>query len=228
MIAVGSLVVGIGRNEDVLRDAHVRPRKRFGNEHGVPRLQDPRLLDSDIERGNRDAREACQHYRAFLGDVARPARTINGESYGASRLDHCLHFQQAALASARAGAADRHKPETANYPRDVFAIAAEAGEHSDTAIAEQPGRWKNAAVPEGVNAGSNAVEAANGAFFKRDGHSQRAADEAHYNRRDPGNQADLQALQQAEIELASVFGCNGLIGHARILTCDQHSTSPST
>src|SRR5271157_210735 len=228
MMTVERRIVGIWRNENVFRHSHVGARKRFGNEHSVPGFQDPRLFDSDIERRDRNPGEPRQHHRALLGDVARPARTINGESYSASSLYHRLHFQQAALASARAGAAHRHKPEAANYPRDVFAIAAETGEHSDTTIAEQPGRWKNAAVPEGVNAGSNAVEAANGAFFKRDGHSQRATDDANYDRRDPRNQADLQALQQAEIEFASVFGCNGLIGHARILTCDQHSTSPST
>src|ERR1019366_2135788 len=103
-----------------------------------------------------------------------------GESYSVSGFHHALHFHQAALASARAGAAHRYEPEAKNHPSDVFAIAAEAGEHSDVAIAEQPSRRQHATMPEGVNAGSNVVEAANGALFEGNGHTQRAADQAHH------------------------------------------------
>src|ERR1035441_10381613 len=66
--------------------------------------------------------------------------TIDGESYRASGFDHGLHFHQTALAAARTGAAHRYEAEAANHPRDVFTVAAEAGQHSDVAIAEQPSR----------------------------------------------------------------------------------------
>src|ERR1035441_8534115 len=122
MTAIRCRIVGVRQNENVFRHAHIGTRKRFGNEHGVPGLQDPGLLHGNIERSDGDAGEPRQHHRAFLGDVARPARTIDGERYRAPGFHHRLHFHQTALAAARTGAAHRHEPEAANHPRDVLTV----------------------------------------------------------------------------------------------------------
>ena len=60
VMAIQRGIVGIGRDVDELRHAHVGARERLGDDHRVPRLQHPRFLDGNIKRGNRNTGESRQ------------------------------------------------------------------------------------------------------------------------------------------------------------------------
>src|SRR5260370_19805512 len=141
---------------DDLAYPHFDPGKGFGKHECVPCLQHPGALHRQIKSSQGQLRVTRQKSWTRFGDIARAAWAINRKSHAAPGLEFRVHGQQTGCASASAGAAHRVKAQLLDDARNVFAIEAAAGHHSDIAIAITVASGKNAAVPEDINPGEDA------------------------------------------------------------------------
>jgi len=193
--ALGLGFVGVGWNKYLPGDTCQSPRKRFGNHERVPGVQDPGIFNRGVKRGQRHSGSAGQQHRAGLGDVAWPARSVDGKYGSPPLLDVPPHAQQCADGAAITGATHWHESKLPDDSRDVFAVEALAGHHADLAVAPHKRRCKNAPVPKRVDQGAG-FEIRNCAFFARHGITQGRPDQSDCKICRPGDEPDHDSLAQ--------------------------------
>ncbi len=107
-----------------------------------------RSLQRDIKRGNRLPSAACQNHGSGFRHIARPARAVNGERNIAAFLQPARHDRKAFDRATRRASLRRAEPEPLDHAPRPLPVEIHGVEHHDSAVAPDPDRGKNAAVPE--------------------------------------------------------------------------------
>jgi len=210
------LIAGIGGDLYFRADAHQRFRERLGNHELIPGVENPGVVQRDIEGGHGQCGCARKRDWAGLGDVFRSARAVDGEGDGVAEFEFPLHSKQRGSAAAAAGAANRGKSQLFDCARDVFTVETAAHHNGDAEAAPHPGGGEDGAMPERID-DTFFVRCIGrcGRFLPRDGVPQSASDERNGDVGGPADEREKKTLAKGETLFAfryALFARGGVVG----------------
>src|SRR5215469_8024515 len=173
-------------------------RKRLGDDHAIPGVQDPGALDSNVKAADGLAGLLGQHDRAGFGDVTRAARAVDGEHSGVAVFQFAAHSDEGPNRSARTRPAYRAEAELLENARDIFAVKAAADHDRDLLAPETIACWNHATMPEAPDSAGRAPAVAQAVLFAHNSEAQRGTQAANEQISRPGNQPQRYPLAQRE------------------------------
>lgn len=176
-------------------------REWLGDDHPVPRIELPGSLDRNVKAVDRLAGLLGQQDGSGLGDVARPARAVDGKHRRVSQLDFAPHSDQRANAASRTRSPDRTKPEFTQNAGYIFAIEAAADHHRYFPPAKTVACRQHAAVPETPDTVGCAPAVAQAIGLTYDLEAQRWPQAANQQVSAPSDEPQRDSLAQRETAL---------------------------
>ena len=136
-------------NESADPDQHAR--KRLGDHHAIPAVQNPCLFDRCVEARQRQAGCLSEAHRARLHLVTGAAGAIQGERDSPALIQRTPETEQGTDGIPAARSLDRHEAESLDDPAHVLAVIAVAAHDANAHVAENIRGRDDAGVPKGRN-----------------------------------------------------------------------------
>src|SRR5205823_10174251 len=114
----------------------------------VPTIELDLVFHGNVKTEDCGASLQSQQHRPLLCDIARPARTIDGECRVATTPHFSPHFDERSKAATGTGTSCRTITETLNALGDDLAIAVHTRHDNDAAVAPVVSGRENTAVPK--------------------------------------------------------------------------------
>src|SRR6185436_17200890 len=108
-------------------------RERQGNLKLIPALELDSMFHRNMEAENRGARLVAEQNRTLFGDVAGPARSIDGKCRVPATANVARKLGQSLHASFRTGATRHAVSESLDAPGDAFAVQILTGHDNNSA-----------------------------------------------------------------------------------------------
>src|SRR5215831_19041975 len=122
-------MVRIWRYENLPAHAHEGSRERFGNHETVPGVQNPGILQRNVETRHGHAGGPRQKHRPGLDSITRPTWTIDRKCHRPALLYLAAHSQDPSYRATTGRAPDFEEPKFSDHAAGVFPVEAVTAEH---------------------------------------------------------------------------------------------------
>src|ERR1700722_12658455 len=168
-----------------------------------------------MDRGNGAAGAAGEDYGAGVGDVARTAGPVDGKGDVLPCFELAAHGEQAFDGAARGAALGGAESEAFDDAASPLAVEIYGVQDHYAAIAPDPGRGEDAAMPECADAGLAGAANLDGVLHADDFEAQGGADQADGPVDEPGDDGNLKAAPGGKLGRRNFRGRIGDVSAGR-------------